>query len=168
MTTVNSVNTYIVPTTANEVTMPSQPAFHARTGSVKTNVTGDGTAYTIIFDTEIVDQNGDYDNTTGVFTAPVTGFYLFFASALLTGVLGTHTSGNLVFNLNSGTYSFSSTLENFANTRDAGGNMNINIASGAYLTATNTVSVTLEISNGTKVVDVDNSTLSTFSGVLVA
>ena len=79
MVTTNSVNTYIVPTTNNEVTMPSQPAFLAYLSSTQTDKSGDGAVYDIIFDTEVFDQNNDYNTTTGVFTAPVTGRYYFAA-----------------------------------------------------------------------------------------
>jgi hypothetical protein len=75
MTTNNSVNTYIVPTTANEVTMPSQPAFLAFNSVQDNDVTGNGAQYTVVFDTEIFDQNSDYNTGTGTFTAPVTGRY---------------------------------------------------------------------------------------------
>ena len=75
--TVNSVNTYIVPTTNREVTMPSQPCFGAWLDTTVTNVTGDGTEYTIIFDTERFDQNSDFNLGTSTFTAPVTGKYRF-------------------------------------------------------------------------------------------
>lgn len=38
--------------------------------------TGDSTAYTIVFDTETLDNDSVYDHTTGIFTAPVDGDYL--------------------------------------------------------------------------------------------
>lgn len=78
MATNNAVNTYIVPTTANEVTMPSQPCFMAYLGTTDSNVTGDSTIYTLGSGnalTEIIDNGGDF-NTNGTFTAPVTGSYL--------------------------------------------------------------------------------------------
>lgn len=40
-------------------------------------------ASTIIFENEVYDTHGDYDNTTGIFTAPVTGFYRFNAQIML-------------------------------------------------------------------------------------
>lgn len=85
MATNNSINTYIVPTTANEVTMPSQPAFlaHLGAGDTDNDVTGDGTAYQLGQGnalTEVFDQNSDF-NTNGTFTSPVTGRY-FLASVL--------------------------------------------------------------------------------------
>jgi hypothetical protein len=40
------------------------------------NATGDGTTVTVVFDTVTYDQHSDYNNTTGAFTAPVTGTYM--------------------------------------------------------------------------------------------
>ena len=44
-----------------------------------------GTATTVIFGTEDYDQGGDYDNTTGVFTAPSDGIYEFCIRAIVDG-----------------------------------------------------------------------------------
>lgn len=70
-------------TTDGEITMPKQPAFLATLSSTQTNVTGSGTLYSFVCDTEIFDQNGDYNNSTGIFTAPVTGRYLLTAKIYL-------------------------------------------------------------------------------------
>lgn len=65
----------IIVSAAGEVTIPTQPLVIARvTGDIE-NQTGAGTAYTVVFGTEIVDQNADFSSTT--FTAPVTGNYRF-------------------------------------------------------------------------------------------
>ncbi len=56
-----------------------RPLFSAFNSVTDTNVTGDGTAFTIICDTEVFDVNSNYDNTTGIFTAPVNGRYLLVA-----------------------------------------------------------------------------------------
>jgi hypothetical protein len=71
--------------TSGEINYPLQPAFLAYKSSTSTNVTGDGTVYTIICDTEIFDQNSDYNNSTGIFTAPVTGRYEFNLACLTVG-----------------------------------------------------------------------------------
>lgn len=55
----------------------SSVSFFAYQSAPVNNVTGDSTAYTVIFDTELYDTGSGYDNTTGIFTAPVTGTYEF-------------------------------------------------------------------------------------------
>lgn len=55
----------------------SQPVFLAYQSANATNATGDGTAYTVIFDVETTDIGSNYNNSTGTFTAPVTGNYKF-------------------------------------------------------------------------------------------
>jgi len=57
------------------ITKPLQPAFLAKAGSTQTNIAL-GSGITIVFGTEVFDQNADYNNSTHTFTAPVTGRYL--------------------------------------------------------------------------------------------
>lgn len=59
--------------TAGEINYPLQPAFLAYLTTTVNDVTGDGTEYTVIYDTEVFDQNSDFNLATSVFTAPVTG-----------------------------------------------------------------------------------------------
>ena len=56
----------------NEMTMSSQPAFLAQPSSQQANLSLDPSP-TIVFGTEIFDQNGDFSSNT--FTAPITGRY---------------------------------------------------------------------------------------------
>ncbi len=63
--------------------MPMQPAFLAALSADDLNVTGNGTEYSYVANTEIFDQGGDYNNSTGVFTAPATGRYAFIMRARL-------------------------------------------------------------------------------------
>ena len=56
------------------ITKPLQSAFLARTSSDTNNIAVNS-AVTIVFDTEVFDQNADYDTSNGIFTAPVTGRY---------------------------------------------------------------------------------------------
>ena len=56
------------------ITKPLQSAFLARKSSDTQNI-ATATGIVVTFDTETFDQNGDYNNSTGVFTAPVTGRY---------------------------------------------------------------------------------------------
>ena len=62
------------------VTKPLQSAFSVELG---TDITNAGTGYTtIVLDSERFDLNGDFDTSTGKFTAPVTGKYMLTATVL--------------------------------------------------------------------------------------
>lgn len=66
----------------------TQPMVLAYLSATTAAVTGDNTLYTVIFDTEINDQGANYDNTTGIFTAPISGNYLVTGNVVF-GDLGT-------------------------------------------------------------------------------
>lgn len=64
----------------NRTTNTSQPCFLVYLTTNVSNVTGDGTPYNLLFDTPLFDQNSNITlNSSGktIFTAPVTGNYLF-------------------------------------------------------------------------------------------
>lgn len=75
--------------TAGQINYPLQPAFLAYLNTGVSNVTGDATVYTIIFDTEVFDIGSNFNLGTSTFTAPVTGKYLLSLSvaAIGTGAL---------------------------------------------------------------------------------
>jgi parallel beta-helix repeat protein len=60
-------------------------AFRARNNTLHSNVTGDDTLYQVPFDVEDFDAGGDFDTTTGTFTAPSDGFYQLNATVRLEG-----------------------------------------------------------------------------------
>jgi len=61
--------------TAETISLTSQPGFSAYRASGKSIATG--TETTIDFTTERYDIGGDFDSTTGIFTAPSDGIYTF-------------------------------------------------------------------------------------------
>jgi len=121
MATSNSVNNKPVITgTANQITVvnaadnststistastqlsTTQPMFVSIFTTTNSTATGDGTAYTIPFDTAVNNQGSNYNTSTGIFTAPVTGVYLF-VTGVLTQAGAINTSIELDLTLNTG------------------------------------------------------------------
>ena len=135
-----------------ELNLPLQPAFSAYVSGQKNNVTGDGTVYTTIFNAELFDQNADFNTTTGVFTAPVTGRYYFNTNIALTGLLSGHTSGRV----NIVTTGQTCTIwdGNPYALSDSSGEICISGGIFINMSASWTASVTVTVSGSTKVVDV--------------
>lgn len=70
-------NTRMLIDATGAVTKPLQPAFSAKPTSQIDNLSVGGSDNThVVFGTERFDTNADYNTSTGVFTAPVTGKYL--------------------------------------------------------------------------------------------
>jgi hypothetical protein len=67
------------------VTMPYQSVFSAKITSQQSNI-ATATQVTVLFATELYDQNSDYNNSTYTFTAPVTGKYQLNVLLLLNNV----------------------------------------------------------------------------------
>ena len=65
------------------VTMPAQPAFSTYIAGNQNNIAINGQVK-ILFDSEVFDQNADFNTSTNTFTAPVTGKY-FLALNLVFG-----------------------------------------------------------------------------------
>jgi hypothetical protein len=77
-----------------EVTMPLQPAFLVYPTSNQANVTGNGTAFTCVYGTEVYDIGSNFASNT--FTAPITGKYILTVSNLFSGI----TSSGATYSLN--------------------------------------------------------------------
>jgi hypothetical protein len=134
------------------------------------NVTGDGTIYTLIADNELVDNGGNYDNTTGVFTAPVTGLYAFNCGFDFSGLLVANTVSTI--RLQTTPRTWLAGLQNPGVTQTSG---NLEIA-GSWivpLTVGDTAYVETAISGGALVVDIrgdfggPTSSRTWFSGYLI-
>ena len=156
-------------TLAPVVLNPTQPLFSAYLSTDQNSVTGDGTLYTIVCDTAVVNQGAYYNTGTGVFTAPIAGNYFFTATTLF---VAPNASGTVSF-IN--TIVASSPAYTFEGRMDVATSSNTNIA----VTATNIIplalgaTVTLKaLASGgaktTNIVSVTGSTVRTyFSGYLV-
>ena len=146
---------------AGEVTKPLQPAFLA-TASSQTNVTGDSTAYTVVFDTEIFDQNSDFDGVS-TFTAPITGRYQLNCTIGLTSLAAAN-SGNFTFVASNRSETMSGMVMGLIKT--AANNFRMTGSMLMDMDAADTCIVSTTISGGTKTVGIE-ATFSTFSASLI-
>ena len=103
-------------------------AFGAYLSAQVNNVTGDNTAYTVICDTETFDDGGNYNNATGVFTAPEDGKYRFTAKAYLVDLLAAHDAQTILIIAGGQTYS-----------------RTINFFSAANMVASNAIELNIEV-----------------------
>lgn len=67
------------------VTKPKQPAFWVQRSADYTGYNSGNYAQSVLFDNKIYDTGNNFNTSTGLFTAPVTGHYLFTASVWATG-----------------------------------------------------------------------------------
>jgi len=142
--------------------------FSAYRSSTASDVTGDGTVYTIPFDTALVNLGSAYNTGTGVFTAPTNGNYLFQSTVNVSDLLITHAEG--IFAFNGSAFESRFARYNMGAMATAG----IFSASGSLvvpLTAGQTMSVFAFATGGTKVVDVVGAAspaiYTNFSGYLI-
>jgi hypothetical protein len=143
------------------VTKPTNPAFLSHPSGTLSNVTGDGTAYTVVFATEVFDQGSDATSTT--FTAPVTGRYQINVSLGIAGL----TSSTTVVSLNIVTTNRTFNV-GYANPYAcAGGGTDFTMPASviADLDASDTAHISITVANGAKVVDL--TTASFFSVCLL-
>lgn len=136
--------------TAGQINMPLQPAFLAYVTTTITNVTGDGTVYTVIPDTEAYDIGGNFTLASGTFTAPVAGKYHFDYSMSLGG--GTVISGPQMSIVTTALTYQRALNANVGVVTSAGGNIQVIANMAANDTATFTVSAT---DSGGKIDDVN-------------
>ena len=147
--------------TTGEITYPLQSAFSANRATTVNDVTGDGTLYTLIPTTVIFDQNSDYNNGTGIFTAPVTGRYFLRMSAEVLQLSSAMTYGYIRITTTNRSY-----YSNGMNWWAVGGATNdtvMTFCAFADMNAGDTAKAQIVISNGTKVADIASSE---FSGYL--
>jgi len=140
---------------------PLQPAFLSR-GATIANVTGDGTVYTMLFGgTQVFDQNSDFDESTGKFTAPVTGRYMFFTCMHPEGITSSHT------NIQSQIVTSNDYADVCRENPYVTGITSL-VVNGTYfadMDANDTAFVRLALYNGSKVIDI--TTADRFGGWLV-
>lgn len=144
------------------------PAFFAYPSGNITDVTGDGTTYTIIWNSTLYDIGSNFNTTTGTFAAPIAGKYIFSITCDMLQ-MSVATSSVILALVTSGGNTYRIITNSFT-----GGIFPQYTASGSLtisLTAAETVTTTISVGGGTKTADVGGLSgaiyQSHFSGRLV-
>ena len=142
------------------VTKPKSASFLVKVANNVSNVTGDGTAYTVLYDTVISDYNSNYATATGKFTAPVAGIYQFNVLSYLYVLIGGTTNVTIELVTTARTYQMTvgSWLSGYAQF-PAGSTL-------ANMSAADTAFVRITVSGTTKTISIGQAS-SFFSGFLV-
>ncbi len=151
--------------TTGNVSKPLNACCTADLNTGLTNATGDGTFVNpIIFDTDsgsFFDQNGNYNTTTGIFTANATGKYLVNATVTFNNIAVGHTSGIVRINLNGAAYAINDfspyTIQNINNT------CSVSISCILPVAATGTIAILAQVSGSTKTVGIKGETSGSFT-----
>ena len=147
-----------------QMTNPSQPAFLAKVASSISDVTGDATAYTVLFGTSVFDQNSDYAVGTGIFTAPVTGKYRFSTVLTLQQIAAENTVINLYITTSNRSYYVADALAIAKNRAPM-------LTTLCDMDAADTAVVILQVTGATKIIgiygDASTALASWFCGELI-
>lgn len=152
---------------SNRTVNSSQPAFSAYLSASVANVTGDGTTYKIAFNSEIFDQNSNFNTGTFEFTAPVTGKYLLCGNITTAGFLSGHTD-LLIQLVTSNNNNQQLVRINPFNTIAIGNNLAISFSKIVDMDASDVSYINLIVSGSTKVVSIVGTSVgSSFTGCLL-
>jgi len=154
-------NDTFIMTDAGECTLPLQPAVLVTLDGTDSNKTGDGTTWTCQLDSEIYDQNNDFDTGTYTFTAPVTGRYMVIGSMQPQDQNSNHNNAVLEIVTSNRTYLLNQVDSYVIARNTASEPLCIKGNCFADMDASDTLTFELTISGGTKVIDIVGSSTRT-------
>ena len=139
-------------TSSGERNMPLQPYFCAYNSVQDNDVTGDATNYTVIFDTELVDANSDYNTGTGTFTCSVDGNYDFGAKVYTLDNAAAHTAAFTGVITSDNSFNMYDCPAKIFVAADGGVDYLINVT--APMDAADTAFIRVKVTGGTKIIDI--------------
>lgn len=154
--TVLGTNNALSIDTSGYVTLPLQPCVVAYPSGNISNVTGDNTDYTIIFNSTFVDRASSFNTGSGTFTAPITGVYRFSLVVAIFGMTSAHTQSKVTFATTTRNYD-GGRCSPYA-IRDVSGVCTLYTNGIADMAAGDTAVCKVLVNSGTKVVSVAGGT----------
>lgn len=140
----------------------SATKFISTLSATGTNLTGDGTQYTLVCNTVTLNTGSGYAGGTGIFTAPSTGTYFFTFNIFLSNLIATHTNVYVYFQIVTVSSDRVISLNPYI-TQNSSGEFGISGSIVKSMTASQTAKVIIAVSGGTKTVSVVGGTGDTYS-----
>lgn len=141
--TVNPTGTAVLTaSTIGNILKPLNAAFFAYLNPLASNVTGAGVRYTIVFNNVTLNRQSVFNTSSGTFTAPVTGVYLF-TLCVFTNPTSSNSSTITGVLVGATTYYLPGCATAQGNTCFAGGSIILSLSSG------NTVQAFVTVNGGT-------------------
>jgi hypothetical protein len=162
----NAGSTGIAISANGEVNMAVQPSFLSYANATLSNVSGDGTAYTLVTNVDLWDLGGDHDGTS-TFTAPVTGKYMMVGRITSDAVASGHAYG--VLTLDASNRDFETVFHAY-NMTNGSGSHTLQVSAVVDMDASDTIVFKVTYSGGSKVIDIlghSTNPKSSFSGWLM-
>jgi hypothetical protein len=151
-------------TFSGNVLKTTNPAFHVLPSVALTNVTGDGTDYTIVWNTETFDKGSNFASNT--FTAPVTGVYQFNLQVSVGDIVAANTDATIQIVTTIRTYTLY--FNPFSLKASATyGLATVCLSTLVNMNSGNTATAHVTILGGAKIADVAGGGATGFSGFLV-
>ncbi len=147
----------IVVTQGGQVTFPLTCSFLALANSTQNDVTGDGTAYIVQFNTEILDKGSNF--ASNQLTAPRTGAYPLTIQVTYSGALVGHTAGALTISTSNRNYPYE--FQPFT-ILSATGNGTVAMSVNADMDAGDVAGILFSVVGATKVIDISSTGAATF------